>query len=431
MNLKPRNVVELAAFVAAIRPGAKSIAPYFFNRELHTYGIPAMDNMLKLEGATGITGESAFVFYDEQILHLAQAAGITPGDAVTLIKSIKKKKKDKVLAYQERFIPGFTKYLIEQENDNEEHARETSQAVWKVIQDSAAYLFNASHALAMAYDSLYGAMLKTIAPYEFYKELLDLYTRKKQKNKVPLAIREMKAYKNIKMTTGRFREDNRDWLINKDMHTISQSLASIKGISPIVAQEMYDIREMQFETFSDFLYYAKCNMKVNSAQLTTLIKLNYFEEFGRTKKLLDIYEKFDELKITKTLKSWRTRLDTLIEFEKECPNAELPIELRASFEFSMTGLVFSTDVNAAGKYLVAELQTKFGCGFDLYNLQTGLYTNNIRERKSEYDMYPFYIGDVITIPKNGYTKRETYLYQNGEKVKSGMFDWWIHGARKV
>lgn len=141
MQFKPKNVVDLAAFVAGIRPGFKSLVAGFCAREPHTYGIPAMDKMLKLEGASGVTGENSYLMYDEQVLHLAQYAGITPGDAVTLIKSIKKKKKDKVEHYREAFIPGFTKYLIESEGDNQEHAEQTAKDTWKVIQDSASYLF--------------------------------------------------------------------------------------------------------------------------------------------------------------------------------------------------------------------------------------------------------------------------------------------------
>lgn len=88
MRFKPQNQVELAAFIAAIRPGAKSLVDDYVNRNPHTYGIPAMDKMLRLEGATGTTGESSWLFFDENVLHLAEAAGIDPGDAVLLIKSI-------------------------------------------------------------------------------------------------------------------------------------------------------------------------------------------------------------------------------------------------------------------------------------------------------------------------------------------------------
>lgn len=72
MRFKPKNTVELSAFVAAIRPGAKSLVDGFVARQFHSYGIPAMDELLRLNGATDITGQSSFLFYDKCLsLHIA------------------------------------------------------------------------------------------------------------------------------------------------------------------------------------------------------------------------------------------------------------------------------------------------------------------------------------------------------------------------
>lgn len=151
-QFKPKNVVELAAFIAAIRPGAKSLVDDFVSRTKHTYDIPSMDKLLALDGATGVTGQSSFIFYDEQLMVLSQAAGIPPADAYALTKAIKKKKHDKVAAFKERFVPGFISYLKEKENADDNLAEKTANDVWTVILNSASYLFNASHAYAMALD---------------------------------------------------------------------------------------------------------------------------------------------------------------------------------------------------------------------------------------------------------------------------------------
>ena len=67
MRFKPQNVVELAAFIAAIRPGAKSLVDDFVSRTYHTYHIPSMDKLLCLTGAVGVTGQSSFLFYDKRL----------------------------------------------------------------------------------------------------------------------------------------------------------------------------------------------------------------------------------------------------------------------------------------------------------------------------------------------------------------------------
>ena len=140
-RLKPKNVVELSGMVAAIRPGAKTLVEDYVSRIFHSYGIPSMDQLLRLNGATGVTGRSSYLFYDEQILNLAQAAGIEPADAYALIKAIKKKKHDKVASYKEKFIPGFVRYLAEQEGAKSDLAEKTAEDVWEVILNSASYLF--------------------------------------------------------------------------------------------------------------------------------------------------------------------------------------------------------------------------------------------------------------------------------------------------
>lgn len=431
MRLKPKNVVELAAFVAAIRPGAKSLVNDFCDRKLHTYGVPALDKMLKLNGATGVTGESSFLFYDEQILHIAQYAGIEPGDAVTLIKSIKKKKKEKVLHYKETFIPGFTKYLIESEHDNEDHAAEIAAQVWKVIEDSASYLFNASHALAMAYDALYEARLKTIAPYEFYRTILALYTKKHQIEKITATVKEMKRYKQILLSTGRFRQDNRDWYIDKDNKTISQALSSIKNISSGVAVDLYNIKDREFDTFADLLRTLQMETCLDSRQTTELIKLNYFEEFGKTEKLMKVYDYFTECKITKTVKSWAERLTKVRIYEQTLEDTDLPIEERAKTEFDLTGLVYSHDEKVVRRYLIAECESKYGVKVNLVNLATGETAEDINIKKAEFTDNMIKQGDIIEIPRTGYLHKEKVRYVNGCKVKTGEFQWWITGYKKI
>ena len=49
MKYKPRNISELSAFIAAIRPAFKSMYSKLENREDFSYGIPAFDKILQTE----------------------------------------------------------------------------------------------------------------------------------------------------------------------------------------------------------------------------------------------------------------------------------------------------------------------------------------------------------------------------------------------
>lgn len=133
---KPKNVAELAAFVAAIRPGFKSMLDTFITRQRFSYNIPSLDVLL----ATKEIPDS-FLMYDEQILKILKAAGIPGSDAYACTKAIKKKKADKVASYKERFKEGFTKVLQEKEGVSEETAHKTVEQIWKIINDAANYMF--------------------------------------------------------------------------------------------------------------------------------------------------------------------------------------------------------------------------------------------------------------------------------------------------
>lgn len=140
-TFKPKNIVELCAFVAAIRPGFKSMVQTFINRIPFQYHIKALDELLRINGMTGNSAISSFLIFDEQILSLMIAGGIPAAEAYSTIKHIKKKHREQVLAEKEKFLVGFSAYLHEKENADEKLAKDVSERVWKIIEDSSSYLF--------------------------------------------------------------------------------------------------------------------------------------------------------------------------------------------------------------------------------------------------------------------------------------------------
>ena len=80
---KPKNATELAAFIAAIRPGFKSMLDTFIHRQKFSYNIPSLDNLL----ATKEIPDS-FLMYDEQILKILKASGIPGPEAYACTKAI-------------------------------------------------------------------------------------------------------------------------------------------------------------------------------------------------------------------------------------------------------------------------------------------------------------------------------------------------------
>ncbi len=418
---KPKNVAELAAFIAGIRPGFASMLSIFINRQKFSYNIPSLDNLL----ATKEIPDS-FLLYDEQILRILKAAGIPGADAYACTKAIKKKKADKVASFKERFKEGFTKVLQEKEGATEEKAHKTVEQIWRIIEDAANYMFCAAHAFSMACDSLYAAWLKVHYPYELYVTMLKLYDEKKNTDKISAIIAEMKRYKNISLTAGRFGQDNRDWLVDKEHGTISQSLSSIRYMSKKAAKDLYELGQKEFDTFTDVLRELQMNTCLDTRQIAILIELNYFEQFGKSGKLMNVYEEFfnGTNKLTKTVKSYERRLQACREFEAELNDKELFIGRRLASELNNVGLCLSSDRTKPNNiYFVTEVDAKYGIKAKFYSIQRGTI-GLVRISKGDFAKKPFEVNDCVKLIS--YNKSPRYSYRGGEKVAlPGEMDIWI------
>lgn len=134
----PKNISELCAFVAAIRPGFKSMYKTFESRQDFSYNVESFDNLLRTEEMP-----QSFCLYQEQQMAAMHFAGFPMTECYAAIKDIAKKRAEKVLAYKDRFIKGFSEALIREENLDEDDAGEKSRMVWQILEDSARYSFNA------------------------------------------------------------------------------------------------------------------------------------------------------------------------------------------------------------------------------------------------------------------------------------------------
>ena len=278
----------------------------------------------------------------------------------------------------------------------------------------------------MACDSLYAAWLKVHYPYELYITMLKLYDEKKNTDKISAIIAEMKRYKDINLTVGRFGQDNRDWLVDKEHGTISQSLSSVRYISKQSARDLYQTGQNKYDTFTDVLRELQMNTCLDTRQIAILIELNYFEQFGKSGKLMKVYNEFFEgkNKLTKTVKSYEIRLQKCRDYENNIEDEELPIGQRLSSEFNNIGLCLSSDKTMSNKlYFVLEVDTKYGAKSKLYSVQRGTI-GLVRVKKNDYTKKPFEQNDCIVIHK--FNKSPKYSYRGGERVEiPGESDIWV------
>lgn len=138
MQYKPRSLQDMSAFVAAIRPGFKSMINKFLAREKFSYGVPAFDDQLHNDSSG-----SSWLLYQEDVMKCLGAAGFPLEETYPIIKAISKKKVKVIEAAHERFIPGFIAYQQEHGEKSEDKARENAEMVWQILYNSSSYSFNA------------------------------------------------------------------------------------------------------------------------------------------------------------------------------------------------------------------------------------------------------------------------------------------------
>lgn len=279
---KPTSLAEMSAWVAAIRPGFASLLNNFLDRLPYSTGVEALD---------GILDDSFhYLLYQESIMKYLVWLGIEEKGTYDIIKKIAKKKfKEKELEeLQKQLKEGWIKNVGVIDGFAE---------TWQVIQDAAHYSFNASHSLSVAIDSIYGAYLKSHYPLEYFTIVLTLYAD--DMDRTSKLIAEL-PYFGIKLQPIKFGKSGADYTMDKQGNTIYKGIASVKYCNSQIADELLELSNNKYDNFIDLIKDIKEKTSLNSRQLSILIGLNFFSDFGKNKYLLnvvDVYDKFANAKI--------------------------------------------------------------------------------------------------------------------------------------
>ena len=361
-------------------------------------------------------------------MHVLQYCGFTGAESYDAIKAIGKKHPEKILPLKARVVSSLVAKLREDDATcTPGKAAETADRIWKIIEDATSYLFNSSHAVCVALDSLYCAYAKAHWPLEFYTTLLSVYASKGDKDRIAKVKEEMKRGFGITVVPGRFRQDNQGFYIDREKNQISDALSSIKHISKKVAAELYHMRDKRFASFTDLLHELEMSPAIDARVITILIKLGYFGEFGSAGKLLSVHDAFrsGEYRFSKghIAKTQQTRLAMLREQEAATNDAELPFieQIRAEIEYC--GMPLSIFPDQHNHLAVLEVDDRYSPKLRLYNIAKGT-VGVMKVRKDTFRQQPLAPGDVIMLL--GWRKKPAYQYSDGKQsIRPGAFDLWI------
>ena len=406
----PKSVRELSGFVAAIRPSFESMKQIFLNREEFSYGIPEFDKILE-------TSDN-FVLYQESIMATLVYAGFEEDETYSLLKAIAKKKQGIIEPIRDRFINGFI---------DKTGSKENAEKVWKIIEDAVDYGFNSSHSLSVAYDSVYGAYLKANYPLEYYSVVLNIY--EDDTDKTEQIYHELEHF-GINVIPPEFGKAQSKYSFDRSSNTIVKGLKSIKYMNDNTANELFELsKNKTYDDFVELLQDITENTSLNSRQITILIRLNFFNMFGNSKYLFNIYEKFSErFKKSHKDKTKLARLEEIRKYMSELTQLDdFSINEKVLFEKQMLGYTYTIDDKYSKSFaVVTDINTKFSPLIDLYIINNGKDVQFKMSKNIFFDDKKkaiLQVGDLIKIKKMEQKPKQQLV--NGKWVKTDIMQNWL------
>ena len=447
---------------SAIRPAGASYRDDLANGVVRESGSQAIDDFLK-------PTFGYLVFQCQIIEFLHQYCGFTMGEADIVRRHFAKKVgTDKDIPViqnggymigldgepkKDHYIAGFTETMKKNYGMSPEESEKTITAFLQVIIDASNYLFSLNHSQPYSYEGYVSGWLRYHYPVEFITTALNINVDKEEKT---LALTRYAKAHGIQILPPKFRHSKAAYFCNAESREIYKGIGSIKFMNTQVADELYALKDEQFEDFIDLLVAVK-KTSCNSRQLQILIELDYFSEFGDVNFLLTINNLFGEVygkqqikkdKIPK-LGEYITEMDVRQFAEKESEKTFTKVDTfrllkylaatiqvppatimeRISYQKENLGYVDIVDKKYVGLALVMSVNTKWTPWLTLYALANGK-TIECKVDKRDYNRQPVKEGDVVRIEGQTYKSRQRKT-ENGFEAVPGSKVLWITRYRKV
>lgn len=394
-----------AMIAAAIRPSFDSWREQFLDREEYTTGSKQLDEVL---------GEThGYILFQESLMEYFDWLGVTPAESIGLIKKISKKKiKPEDFANLEERLR--KQWII---NTGSESMFEET---WNMIQSCMAYGFCSAHAAATSLDMCYGAYLKIHYPLQYYTVCFNNYSDDTVRTN---KLKKELEYFHISLSDIKFRHSTSKYGYDIETNTIYKGMSSIKFIGDNVGDDLYSLKDNEYDSFVDLLIDIK-KTSVNSKQLEILIKLNFFSEFGEINTLLKQVEYFDLIygkkqfnvaKIKKqnlpveiikthckkqTEKIWKDfdSVELLKDIISNVEYESTSIKDILSYQNELYGYIVYTNPEINKRlYYVSDIRcTKAITIISIYEIFSGK-TREVKMWTTQYNSNPFNVGDIVYI----------------------------------
>ena len=305
-KVAPKNIEELSALIAIIRPGSlksyyegKSMTQHYVDRKHGREDVSYLHESLKdtLSPTYGV------LCYQEQSMRIAQKiAGFDLQEADVLRKAIGKKNANLMMQVKTSFIEGAERVGLV----NKEEAAE----IFGWIEKSSRYAFNKSHSVSYAVCSYWSAYEKAHNPLQFFLSYLYFANEKQDPHReIYELISEAKLF-DIQIKTPSLKYFGKKFSIkNKDIYFGIKDIKSLTGksgdnvISSIrESEDLLNKKIYEFSWLEILLFFSD---KVSSTAFKALSSVGFFRDcIGNINRNKALYE-YDIFKnLTKAELSW-------------------------------------------------------------------------------------------------------------------------------
>lgn len=268
-----------------IRPACSSFRKEVSLGQFYDNGFQELNTMLAPE-----TGRIAM---QETIMRfLVQFCGYSDAESDTVRRAIAKKKGTETLLpeIERRFVSHSSSHY----DISEERCMEVIKPFLQIILDASEYGFSWNHSDPYSCTGYVCGYLRYYYPLEFLCAALNVFEEKGEKT---AAITKYAAKVGIAVTLPRWGLSRSKYVFDKEKNIIAKGLASVKYMNATISEELYQLStECHYTHFSTLLRDISEKTSVDTRQLTILIGLDFFKDFGNQRELLHIVTYFDLFK---------------------------------------------------------------------------------------------------------------------------------------
>ena len=401
----PLKINDLSLVNACLRPSGANYRDRLIAREFNKNPSILIDNLLK-------DNNGFLVFQEDVIAFLQQICGLSGSEADNVRRAIGRKQKDRIDEALPKILEGYCSKSDKPRNESELEAKEFLD----IIESASSYMFGYNHSTGYS-------MIGYLCGYYRYYNPLEFITAYLNNANNEDDIRDgtkLAKLKNIKISPIKFRYSKAKYFPDKETNTIYKGIGSIKFCNDNNGSKLYELRGNQYNSFYDAMKDI-LSTGINSKQLDILVKLDFFSEFAKSKKILRFIELYNIISSAKQLskdKVTKFNINTEIitkysrqtekkfilsdnikileEIWEEIPNKNINIKERIQTEVEYLGYPETKSNAISEEYaMVININTKYkNPVITLYEINNG-NTEIIKVKKKQFDLNSFKLYDVI------------------------------------